>query len=83
MRDFDPVYVGLGGLLQCSRKHLYSMTSSARASTVGGTSRPSGGCNCRAISGLDQQVESPSSRRQYLTQGPSGAQASPAPQGDL
>jgi hypothetical protein len=29
------------GLMQCNKQHLYSMTSSARAESAGGTSRPS------------------------------------------
>jgi hypothetical protein len=29
------------GLMHCSKKHLHSMTSSARASSEGGTVRPS------------------------------------------
>jgi hypothetical protein len=38
------------GLMHCSKQHLYSITSSARASSVGGNSRPS----ALAVLRLDQ-----------------------------
>src|SRR5262245_63552444 len=45
------------GLMQCSKRTPYSITSSARASSVGGTSRPSAPLRCAVRVGGHREVK--------------------------